>query len=124
MVSKEELTRMHVLMAEKLKTEGVMVLGIYVCPHHWDDDCECRKPKPGLFNKIAEDHLLRMDRTLYIGDDIRDCQAAYNAGCGSVFIANNLKSESVENKPGWSLGASKLSDAIPDIKLYMEGINK
>ena len=124
MVSKEELTRIHMLMAEKLKNEGVKVLGIYVCPHHWDDDCECRKPKPGLFNKVAEDHLLRMDKTLYIGDDIRDCQASYRAGCGSVFIRNNRKSEAVEDKFDWSVSTSKLSDAIPDIKLYMEGINK
>ena len=124
MVSKAALGRIHTLMVEKLKTEGVIVLGIYVCPHHWDADCECRKPKAGLFNRIAEEHLLRMDRTLYIGDDIRDCQAAYNAGCGSVLIANNIKSESVENKPSWSVGANKLSDAVPDIKLYMEGINK
>ena len=86
--------------------------------------CLLNPVKPGLFKKIAEDHLLRMDRTLYIGDDIRDCQAAYNAGCGSVLIANNLKSEPVENKPGWSVTFSRLSDAIPDIKLYMEGINK
>ena len=124
MVSKAELGRIHTLMAEKLKNEGVIVLGIYVCPHHWDADCECRKPKAGLFNRIAEEHLLRMDRTLYIGDDIRDCQAAYNAGCGSVLITNNIKSESVENKLSWSAGANKLSDAVPDIKLYMEGINK
>jgi len=123
-VSKAELTRIHMLMAEKLKNEGVKVLDIYVCPHHWDDDCECRKPKAGLFNKIAEDHLLRMDKTLYIGDDIRDYQAAYNAGCGSVFIRKNPKSESLENEPRWSVSTSKLSDVIPNIKLYMEGINK
>ena len=124
MVSKAELGRIHTLMAEKLKNEGGIVLGIYVCPHHWDTNCECRKPKAGLFNKIAEDHLLRMDRTLYIGDDIRDCQAAYNAGCGSVLISKNIKSESVDNKLSWSVGANKLSDAVLKIKLYMEDINK
>ena len=121
-VSKTELLRMHSLMTNRLKSEGVVVLDVYVCPHHWDDDCECRKPKSGLFNKIAKEHLLRMDRTLYIGDDVRDCEAAYNAGCGSVLIANDTKYESVENKPRWIISVNKLSNAISDIELYMESI--
>ena len=123
MVSKAELLRIHTLMTEKLKNEGVIVLGIYVCPHHWDDDCECRKPKSGLFNRIAEEYLLRMDKTLYIGDDVRDCEAAYNAGCGSVLIANNTKYESIENKPSWIVNVNRLSDAVADVELFMKGIN-
>jgi len=123
MVSKPELLKIHSLMTDKLDSEGVKVLDVYVCPHHWDDDCECRKPKAGLFNRIAKEHLLRMDKTLYIGDDVRDCEAAYNAGCGSVLIANNTKYESVENKPRWIVNVNRLSDAVVDVELFMKGIN-
>ena len=100
-------------MISKLKSEGVIVLDFYVCPHHWDDNCECRKPKAGLFYHIAKEHLLRMNKTLYIGDDVRDCEAAYNAECGSVLIASNDEYESINNKPKWSISVNRLHEALP-----------
>jgi HAD superfamily hydrolase (TIGR01662 family) len=106
-------------MAEKLYNKGVKLLGVYLCPHHWEEDCDCRKPKAGLFNRVAEEHLLRMDRTLYIGDDIRDRHAAFNAGCGSALIASNVECESAEKSSNWAVNADKLSDVISDIKTYM-----
>lgn len=73
-------------MIAELGARGVDVLAVYVCPHHWDDGCDCRKPQPGLFFRASREHLLRIDRTVYVGDDPRDCQAAFNAGCPSVLI--------------------------------------
>ena len=119
MVSEKELTQMHNLMISELESEGVKVHDIYVCPHHWDDNCDCRKPKAGLFFQIAKEYLLRMDKTLYIGDYVRDCEAAYNAECGSVLIASSEEFESIENIPKWSINVGKLSDALPEIELYM-----
>lgn len=124
MVSEQELAKMHNLMIKELKCQNITVLGVYACMHHWDDNCECRKPKAGLFAKIAKDHLLRMDQTLYIGDDVRDCEAAYNAGCGSVLIASSEKYKTVKNKPNWTINVNRLSDAIIDIKSFMEGVKQ
>jgi histidinol-phosphate phosphatase family protein len=119
-VSEENLTQIHRLMIDKLKNEGISILDIYVCRHHWDDDCECRKPKAGLFYQIAREHFLRMDKTLYIGDDVRDCEAAYNAECGSVLVANSEEYELIKNKPKWNINVDKLSDAVSEIKSFME----
>ncbi len=120
MVSEDNLMQIHRLMIDKLKNEGIPILDIYVCRHHWDDDCECRKPRAGLFYQIARDHFLRMDKTLYVGDDVRDCEAAYNAECGSVLVANSEEYEFIENKPRWSINVDKLSDAVSEIKSFME----
>ena len=119
-VSEENLMQIHKLMTDKLKKEGILVLDVYVCRHHWDDDCECRKPRVGLFNQIAREYLLRMDETLYIGDDIRDCEAAYNAECGSVLVANSEQYKLIKNKPKWNVNVDKLSDAVLEIKSFME----
>ena len=73
-------------MVADLSARGIDVLDVYLCPHHWEDNCACRKPKPGLFFEAARDHLLRMDRTIYVGDDPRDSRAAFNAGCASVLV--------------------------------------
>ena len=34
-----------------LNEAGVEIIDVYFCPHHWDDNCDCRKPKPGLLFK-------------------------------------------------------------------------
>lgn len=120
MVSEENLTQIHKLMIDKLKNKGISILDIYVCRHHWNDDCECRKPRAGLFYLIAKEHFLRMDKTLYIGDDVRDCEAAYNAECGSVLVANSEIYKTIKNKPKWNINVDKLSDAIYKIKSFME----
>lgn len=119
MVSEKIMKEMHRKMISYVENKGITIHDIYVCPHHWDENCECRKPKAGLFYSIAKDYLLRMDKTLYIGDDVRDCEAAYNAGCGSVLIASNEEYTSIKNKPIWSLNTVKLSDALPDIEQFM-----
>ena len=80
---------------------SLSILNIYVCPHHWNDHCFCRKPNPGLFFQASRDWLLRLDKTIFVGDDPRDCQAAYNAGCDSIFLGkkNDLKNLSLDEQP-------------------------
>lgn len=84
----EEVDFLHRKMIEELMLIGVNILRVYLCPHHWDDDCVCRKPKPGLFVEASRDYNLRMSRVLYVGDDPRDCAAAKNAGCKSVYVGH------------------------------------
>ena len=73
-------------MVADLGARGIEVLDVYVCPHHWDEHCPCRKPEPGLFFQAAAKHLVRMDRTVYVGDDPRDARAAFNAECLSILV--------------------------------------
>ena len=65
---------------------------MYVCPHHWEDNCDCRKPKPGMLFQASKDHLFRLDRTVFVGDDPRDLEAAEQAGVEVYFgkIPQNL----------------------------------
>lgn len=73
-------------MVAALAARGIEVHDVYLCPHHWEDHCACRKPAPGLLLQASWQHLIRLDRTLFIGDDPRDCQAAERAGCPSVYL--------------------------------------
>ena len=118
MICEKDLTKMHKFMISKLERERIKVDGIYLCPHHWNENCDCRKPAAGLFFQISKEHMLRMDKTLYIGDDIRDVEAAYNAGCGSILLSSK-DDVSMVNKPKWSIKVSKLSEALPEIEKYM-----
>ena len=63
---------------------------IYFCPHGWDENCECRKPKPGMLNQAIEDFNLTRKFLIFIGDEQTDIQAAKAANIiGIEFDAQN-----------------------------------
>ena len=103
MVSKEAVDVINKTMRQKLEEEGVRILDIYVCPHHWEENCMCRKPQPGLFFKASREWLFRLDKSYFVGDDSRDCQAAHRAGCGCIYIGSegDLKDLMPEERPQW-----------------------
>jgi len=100
-VSKEAVDAINQTMRQTLEGEGIQILDVYVCPHHWDENCLCRKPQPGLFFQASREWLFRLDKAYFVGDDPRDCQAAYRAGCGCVYIGSEdeLKDLSPEEQP-------------------------
>jgi D-glycero-D-manno-heptose 1,7-bisphosphate phosphatase len=59
---------------------GGQVDGVYMCPHKPDDDCFCRKPKPGLLLQAARELSLNLQRSWMIGDAWSDLQAGQRAG--------------------------------------------
>jgi D-glycero-D-manno-heptose 1,7-bisphosphate phosphatase len=76
-----DLERVHEAMYADVSRAGGHIDALYYCPHGWDDDCECRKPKPGMLFQAQRDLDLDLSRTLFIGDDDRDGEAAAAAGC-------------------------------------------
>ncbi|NNU80311.1 HAD-IIIA family hydrolase [Halovulum dunhuangense] len=60
---------------------GGRIDAIYHCPHDWDAGCACRKPAPGMLFQAQRDWHLDLTRTLFVGDDPRDAEAARAAGC-------------------------------------------
>ena len=120
MVELDELDRIHQNMKDELQKDNIEILDIYVCPHHWDEGCFCRKPNPGMLFQASKDHLFRLDKTLLIGDDTRDCQTAEKAGCGSIFIGKEaeLKNLTKEEQPIYS-SPSMLSSIDIILKYFL-----
>ena len=87
----EDLHKIHKNMIKFLSKKGISVLKVYFCPHHWLDDCICRKPKPFLFFEASNEFNFRLDKTIYLGDDERDMLAAKNAGCKGILWNNKKK---------------------------------
>jgi len=88
-VSEDFLSELHRKMTTYLRAFGVNILAFYVCKHHWDKNCICRKPKPGLLNQIAGEFALSASTTYFIGDEEKDLQAALSAGMQGVLFPNN-----------------------------------
>ena len=83
---------------EDLKSKGVKIAGIEYCPHHpkgldekYKIECDCRKPKPGMINRILLNHSLLPSEVLFIGDKKTDIQAAEEARIYNNFIISNYK---------------------------------
>jgi D-glycero-D-manno-heptose 1,7-bisphosphate phosphatase len=61
---------------------------IEVCFHDEDDDCDCRKPKPGMLMRAAQQHNLSLARSYMVGDRWRDIEAGRRAGCRTVLVGS------------------------------------
>lgn len=75
------LAEIHDKMITQLVEHGAHVDAIYYCPHHPDDDCECRKPKPKMVFQAALDLDIDISQSYVIGDSEIDAELAKRAGC-------------------------------------------
>lgn len=62
---------------------------IYVCPHDSAQECDCRKPRPGLLTRAAADLDIDLAASFMVGDRWRDVAAGRSAGCRTFFIDYN-----------------------------------
>jgi D-glycero-D-manno-heptose 1,7-bisphosphate phosphatase len=85
-----DLQHIHQRMQADVKEAGGQIEAFYYCPHDWSDGCDCRKPKPGLLYQAQRELSLDLTRTLFIGDDERDRQAADAAGCPSAMVSDEV----------------------------------
>ncbi len=98
-----------------LQARGIDILDVYICPHHPDDRCDCRKPAPGMLFRAAREHSFQIARSVYIGDDPRDAVAAHNAGCPSVLIGPERDAD-----PGNGVMATFKSETLLDAVPWIE----
>lgn len=82
----EQLARIHQKMQLELQRHGGTIDRIFYCPHLPDDQCTCRKPKPGLLFQIAATYPIKLTNTFFIGDSLSDLEAAIAAGCQPVLV--------------------------------------
>jgi D-glycero-D-manno-heptose 1,7-bisphosphate phosphatase len=93
----KNVKEIHRILQNHLKQNGTKIDGFYYCPHRPDENCICRKPKPGLFFKAADEFKLNLELSWMIGDNDTDTQAAISAGCKAIKInTNNDLQHSVE----------------------------
>ena len=90
--AEETLLQIHHHMRHELEKNGALVDAVYHCPHHPDDGCECRKPKPGLLLRAAEELEIDLTRSFMVGDLQADILAGQAAGCQTVLVPNGLGS--------------------------------
>jgi D-glycero-D-manno-heptose 1,7-bisphosphate phosphatase len=66
--------------------KSLPITEFYTCYHDNDDDCDCRKPKPGALLTAARNHQIDLQNSYMIGDRWRDMEAGDRAGCKTIFV--------------------------------------
>lgn len=82
----DELERVHARLSEEIEKAGGTLAGVYACPHHPDDGCDCRKPLPGLLLQAAREHDIDLTQCCAVGDTPRDLHAAHAVGCRTFLV--------------------------------------
>ncbi|MBU0568972.1 D-glycero-beta-D-manno-heptose 1,7-bisphosphate 7-phosphatase [bacterium] len=111
---RKALDEIHRKLRSELAKEGAFLDGIYYCPHHPDNDCHCRKPKPGLFLKAAGDFDLDLGRCCTIGDKLTDLEAGREAGTKTILVLTGYGKEVLNSKedPIFDCKAKNLLEAV------------
>ncbi len=115
--TEEDYRKLDEWMKADLLEKGIMIAGSYYCPHLPDGavkeyarECECRKPKTGLYWQAAKELNINMDKSFAIGDKVRDLSICRESGVKGILI-----SDTVQEKTGCSV-CSSWKDAVQMIK--------
>jgi D-glycero-D-manno-heptose 1,7-bisphosphate phosphatase len=85
----------HAHLDEYFGRMGVRLDGYFVCPHHPEDNCDCRKPRPKFLLDAARVHGLDLTRCFMIGDRPSDIQAGVNAGTKTILVLTGAGRETL-----------------------------
>ena len=125
---REELIgEVHKVLAEELERGGARLDAVYYCPHHpsvgeppYRFDCDCRKPRPGLLLRAADELGLDLSRCWMVGDRYSDTELARNAGVRSALVLTGYGRGELEHQShAWphrpDLVAEDLLEAVKKI---------
>ena len=108
--SEEMIQTVHAEMKQELERNGARLDAIYYCAHHpsvgdppYRLDCDCRKPKPGLISRAAQDFEIDLADSWMLGDRYSDVELARNAGVKSMFVMSGYgRGEWEHQRANWS----------------------
>ena len=85
-VTASTVTGIHDRMASEVRRAGGRIDRVYICPHRPDEECSCRKPRPGMLVQAAVDMSIDLKRSYLIGDATTDMQAGLAMGCQCFMV--------------------------------------
>jgi D-glycero-D-manno-heptose 1,7-bisphosphate phosphatase len=103
----------HDLMEVELAGAGARLDGIYFCPHTADDECECRKPKPGMLERAAREHALDLRRSFVVGDRYGDIELAHRTGARGILVRSGYgATELASQAANWPAPPDLVTDNV------------
>ncbi len=82
----DDVSKVHNHMQQLVSSYGGRIDAVLFCPHAPDDDCGCRKPKPGMLHDLMERLNIELNGVPLVGDSLRDLQTAMVVGATPVLV--------------------------------------
>jgi len=115
------LNAMHKKLANLLKEHGAEIDGIEFCPHGSNDNCDCRKPKAGMYLSIAKKAgLSDYSEILVVGDSLRDLQAAQSINAKPHLVRTGKGERTIKKDEGIK-GIPVYNDLLDFVNQLLEG---
>lgn len=86
LVRLDQLAAVNARLVELLAADGVALDGLYFCPHVSEDDCHCRKPRPGMVEQAVRDLHFDPALSIVIGDNVCDLDLARTLGIPAILV--------------------------------------
>jgi len=110
----------HEILTRELAEGGARLDAIYYCPHHpsvgaepYRTDCDCRKPKPGLVLRAAQELDIDLTRSWMVGDRYSDVEMAHNAGLRAAFVLSGYgRGEWEYGRARWKLKPELVAETL------------
>jgi len=109
-------------MSRRVEEAGGSIAGVYYCTHTKEENCDCRKPKKGLF-RIAQKELgiKGFKGKFYIGDTQRDIQAGKEIGLETILVLSGKASR--KDTENWEHKPDHICDDLPEaVQLILDRI--
>lgn len=93
-----EVNEVNEYMEECLSKDGILIQKFYCCPHGANDQCNCRKPKTGLYEQAIKEYNIDASRSYLVGDKVTDILAAEPLGAkyGLLLSGHDIEQELLE----------------------------
>ena len=92
-ITHKKVEQIHLTIQNYLKKNQSFIDAFYYCPHKPDENCICRKPKPGLLIKAIQDFKINPKESWMIGDSNSDLESGRLVGCNVMKINNHVNLE-------------------------------
>lgn len=93
LASEAEVSGIHAWLDRKFETTSARLDAWYFCPHHphadvssYRQECECRKPRPGMLLRAQRELCIDLQRSFMVGDRLSDVHAGAAAGCKTILV--------------------------------------
>jgi len=92
-ITRVALAKIHKKMLSAFARNAIKISGVFVCPHKPEDNCGCRKPKPGMLFSIQKKFGIDLSSSYLIGDSSADIAMGNSVGCKTILVKKGLKGE-------------------------------
>ena len=110
--TRAEVEAVHEWLAAELRSMGLTVVGVFMCPHAPEAECDCRKPLPGLVDEALAAGGFAPSETVFIGDDLRDLEAGRTAGTAVALVRTGKGADMEATLGGSSVGPVEVFDDL------------